>query len=246
MKSFNTFIFTLCLLGSLTNGSAQINSSLEKFDKIVVGPKINLVLSAGEEASIKIEYDKIEEHRINFKIVGQTLRLYLDDARFVEKSVRNKRNWSWNRSMYAGVEVTAYVTYQQLSSLDVRGEQTVDVLDLIDEPTFNLNLYGESTVNIADILCGIFKANIYGDIRLNIEKGNSVEQTFRLYGDCEVNCANFEGDRVKATCFGDSDISLNPESLKVTAFGEAVISYSGSPDINKGLVIGDVSFRQIR
>lgn len=224
---------------------AQIKAILNDFDKIVIGPKVNLVLYEGDQEFIRIDYENIEEPRINYKLNGKTLKIYLDDARYVEKSVKVGDDWSWSRKMYEGVEVTAYVTYSTLKGLDVRGEQEVNVIDAIDAPVFNLHLYGEPTVNLNEVICGQFKAKIYGDIVLNIQGGNSVEQIFRLYGDCEVNCSNFEGEYIKATCFGDSELSVHPESLEITAFGDASIRYTGTPDIDKGIVIGDVSFEKI-
>ncbi len=233
-------------IGWVMVSQAQIKSTLSSFNKIIIGPKVDLVLYQGDQEAIRIDFDHIEEDRINYKVRGKTLKIYLDDAVYVEKSIKRGRDWSWSRKKYAGVEVVAHVTYAELKALDVRGEQEVEVIDPIDAPKFKLKLYGEPQVNLNEVICGQFKAKAYGDVRLNVKNGNSVEQIFRLYGDCEVYCSNFKSNNIRATCFGDCKLNIHPESLEITAFGDASVRYIGSPDINKRIVIGDLSFEKIQ
>ncbi len=36
------------------------------------------------------------------------------------------------------------------------------------------------------------------------------------------------------------------QMLKVTAYGEATVAYKGSPDVDKGIVIGEATIRRIQ
>ncbi|MDH3651123.1 MAG: DUF2807 domain-containing protein [Saprospiraceae bacterium] len=244
MKTIYLLLF--CLLMTTVIASSQvISSNLEDFKKIVIGPKIDLTLSHGNLPSIQIEYDNIEEHRINYEVVGKSLRIYLDDARYVERSVRWQDKRTYSEKMYKGVEVHAHVTFRQLEALDVRGEEVVAANDIIRAETFKLQLYGESMVTLKGVESNLFKANVYGDVVLHIEDGYSAEQIYRLYGDSEVRCENFQGGFVRTTSFGDSELTVYAEDLKITAFGDASIYYAGNPHIHKNIVIGDISVVRI-
>ncbi len=230
-----------CTISICRVGAQEITDDLAPFEKIVIGPKINLELIKGESEHIDITYHGIEEDRINYEVVHGKLRIYLDDARYVEKSIRwNDRHWD-KQKMYEGVEVKARVTYKTLEALDIRGEEFVLVENVIASLKFSLQIYGESEVYLEGMESSLFKAHLYGEPNLTIASGFSEEQVFRVYGEATVICDNFRGDWIRTTSFGDSDLSLNGEEIKITALGDAKISYVGNPIIRKSLVLGDLS-----
>jgi hypothetical protein len=50
----------------------------------------------------------------------------------------------------------------------------------------------------------------------------------------------------KITAYGEGIYRIAvDERLKVTAFGEATVEYIGSPDIDKGIIIGEATIRKI-
>src|SRR5688500_9841830 len=79
----------LLLLTSLQFSAAQeIVKDLKSFNKVIASPKVNLILEQGDQESIRLVYSNVEESKINIKVQGNTLRVYLDDAKITEKTQR--------------------------------------------------------------------------------------------------------------------------------------------------------------
>lgn len=242
------FRLTLTLLivyMGLSATVAQIKSDLSSFQKIAIGPRIDLILEEGTHESISIDFENIDENRINYKVNGNTLRIYLDQAKYAEKYIKTDGGWDRAKRMYEGVKIKAHVTFKTLKSLNVRGDQIVKVISPVYAKTFSTDLQGTCSVDFEELICGEFKANVYGDVHLKVHNGSSADQTYRLYGTCEVDCLQFKSDFVKATCFGSSQLIVHPESLRMNAFGSSSVAYVGNPHVSKGLVVGDVSLRKI-
>ena len=50
----------------------------------------------------------------------------------------------------------------------------------------------------------------------------------------------------RLTAYGDGTFQFNvSEHLKITSYGEATINYSGSPNLNKGIVIGETKISKV-
>lgn len=234
-------VVSFCAIASYNAAAQEIRADLPSFDKIVIGPKINLELVKGAAESIQITFDGIEEDRINYEVVRGKLHIYLDDARYVEKSIRwNDRNWP-KKKMYEGVTVNAKVAFNTLESLDIRGEGVVNVSDITSSQTFRLQVYGEPAVYLEGVESNFFKAQLYGEPHLTISGGFSEEQVYRVYGDAVVRCENFPADWIRTTTFGESELALNGGEIKITALGDGKITYVGNPHIRKSLVLGDLS-----
>ena len=86
MKKIALLLFLLSA-GVLANGQ-EIKKNLSTFKHLVASPRINVILSKGESEQIRLVYSNIDESKINIEVDDKTLRLYLDDARITEKSIR--------------------------------------------------------------------------------------------------------------------------------------------------------------
>lgn len=95
-------------LATVASYGQEITRELKSFNKIVASPRINLILEHGEQESIRLVYSDVSPDKINIQVKGGTLKIYLDDARVVEKTERIFQRQ--RRSIYANASITAYVT----------------------------------------------------------------------------------------------------------------------------------------
>jgi hypothetical protein len=245
MKTIQYFLAAAIVLCVSSAGLAQeITRELRSFNKIVASPRINLILEKGEQESIRVVYDDVSENNINIEVKGKTLRIYLDDARIVEKMERVSRHHK--RSIYEHASVTAYVTYKELSRLEVRGEQEVTCKDQITAKKFILKAYGENEIELASVKTDYFKTALYGENNLKIRGGRADYQKYKLYGDNKIDTRELKSFSATTTIFGESKVKLTTEDeLKVNSFGEAEVRYNGNAAVNRGLVFGEVKISRM-
>ena len=156
------FILSLALVSAVSflYGQETLERQVSDFDKIVVSPYINLVLTEGDEAAVKVEYDGVAQHDIHVEVKGSTLRLYLENARVIEKNFWEDDGYY--RGMYSGASVTAYVTFTALEMLEVRGDQNIEVRSEIRTDQFRLKAYGENDIKLAGVKAEFFKVSLFG------------------------------------------------------------------------------------
>ena len=222
----------------------EFEKELGSFDKIIVSPKINLILEKGDRESIRIKSSHIEPGKINVEVINNKLHLYLEDARIVEKQERADEYHS-KMSIYRDAEVTAYVTYTQLSGLEVRGEQEVTCLSTIDSEKFKLKVYGEAEITLESLTTQKFKAVVYGENKIKIKEGKADHQRYRLYGENKIDTRALSSSTISTTIYGEGRLTVNAtDEVRISAFGEPQINVMGTSFINKGIVIGRADIRK--
>lgn len=217
------------------------------FDKVIVSPHIEVTLKEGNEESVVIENAKLPFEKINAEVVGKTLRIYLDGAKVITKSERiNNGHYNGSRSIYEGTMATVTITFKKLNKLSVRGEEIIRVVSPLQEKNMKLTIYGASKVYFDNLTLAKLKVAIYGSSFLEITDGAVQSQVYRAYGESVVNASEIRNKYTKITAYGESDFKVKvSDNLKITCFGEARINYIGSPNIDKGIVIGEASIRKI-
>jgi len=234
------------LLCSLTAGQAQETYPLPSFDKLVAGPRIALILEAGTDESLRLEFDQIDPDAINFEVTNGTLRIYLDHARNIERKYKTRtRHGKIKESIYADGVVNAFITYRSIHKLVVKGEEYVRVNGTISERTFKLKVFGDMEITFSELNTDRLKVKMYGDCTLIVETGESDRQKYTLFGDHFINTEHFHGRKIKAMSFGESKFRINAEQLKIIAFGEVDINCPTSTHLKK-FVIGESSVCRFR
>ncbi len=238
MTPQRTLLSFLLLVTSLQLSIAQeIVKDLKSFNKVIASPKVNLILEQGEQESIRLVYSNVEPSKINIKVQGNTLRVYLDDAKVTEKTQRINNHEK--RSVYHGASVTAYVTYKELEYLEIRGNQELTCNGPLKAERFTLKAYGENEINLASVKTEYLRTSLYGDNDLKIKGGKAEFQKYKLYGENKIDTQNLKSFSATTTIFGESRIKLSTQdNLKVNAFGESQVSYNGNANVNKGLIFG--------
>lgn len=243
MKQITITLAALCLGISISNAQ-EFKKDLASFDQIVVSPKINLILEEGDRESVRVQYARIDEGKINIEVNNGKLHLYLDNARIVEKQERTYDHNS-RMSIYRDVEITAYVTYKRLKSLEVRGEQEVTCLSKLENEKFKLKVYGEAEITLEALYTQKLKAVVYGENKIKIKEGKADHQRFRLYGENRINTRALASSTVSTTIYGEGRLAVNAsDEVRISAFGEPHIDVAGTSYINKGIVIGRADIRK--
>lgn len=238
MKTFLLFLIGIALLSPAQ--SQELSRELAPFEKIIVSPKINLILRKGNQESIKLVYANVQAGQINVLQNGRTLHVFLDDARIVEKRKRiYENNRNYKVSYYKNAVVTAYVTYRELKNLEVRGEEEITCDSLIMGDKFKLKAYGEANIYLANVKSEKFKAVLYGRNKVMVGSGSADFQKLRLYGENRINTRAFAGQDVVSRIYGEGKIMLTASrQFRFSSFGEPSIEVNGFPEVRKGIVIG--------
>lgn len=238
-------IFMALLAGSNLSFGQEIQKKLNPFSKITVSPKINLILEQGAEESIRILYSNIDAGKINVEVDGNKLNIYLDQARIVDKRERtDEYDYNSKTSIYHNAEVTAYVTYTQLKSLEVRGEQEVISKGLLESESFDLKAYGQAEITFDSLITQEFKAIVYGENKIKIKAGRAGHQRYRLYGENKIDTRALASTSVSTSIYGEGRLSVNAsDEVRVSAIGEPEINVTGTSFINKGIIIGKADIR---
>ncbi len=234
-------LITLAIPASI---GQEISRDLKSFSRIIVSPKINLILEQGESEKIRLTHSNVDSDKINIKVQGNTLRIYLDEAKVTEKMYRTSGNQK--RSIYHNAAVTAYVTYKELEHLEIRGNQELTCNGPLTAERFTLKAYGENDINLASLKTEYLRTSLFGDNDLNIKTGKAEYQKYKLFGENKIDTQDLKSFSATTTIFGESRIKLNTQdNLKVNAFGESQVSYNGNASVNKGLIFGKAQITKL-
>jgi hypothetical protein len=141
---------------------------------------------------------------------------------------------------------TATITYKTLKNLSIRGEEIVRSKSPLIADDFKMSLYGEVKVYFNSVSIDELTVAIYGSSYLEIGEGTIERQVFRAYGESEVNTVGMNARETKITAYGESNFRVNvSERLKVTCYGETNVNYSGNPEVDMGIIIGEAKVRKI-
>ena len=234
-------IYLLTLAAAvLTNTlSAQDQKkSLSHFTKIVASPHISVILQKGDKESIRLNYANVTADKVNVKVTGNTLRIYLDHARITEKQ---ERMGNQKQGIYHDASVTAYISYRDIKSLEIRGEEELSCEGEIKTTKLKLRAYGESEIRLGNINVRKFKASLYGRNDLKVRSGEALHQTFRSFGENKIDTHAMKSETASTRVYGEGRISVfASEKISISAFGEPEIKVSGSGHVAKGIVLGRV------
>jgi len=241
---FSIIAFLLCSIYS-TAQSKVID--VETFDKVIVSPHIEIVFKEGTKESVSIESITVPIEKLNVTVKNNTLNVYLDGAKITADKKKENINGNKHKTpIYKGTVVKAIIFYKKINSLDLRGEEKFVFESIMKSDKLRLNIYGESQVYINEVDIKNLQVSIYGESYLEIKQGKIENQKFTAYGESKINASNVVNAETKLTAYGDGSFQLNvSEKLKITSYGEATISYSGSPNLNKGIVIGETKITKV-
>ena len=226
---------------------AQTKTSVKPFNKVIISPHIETTFAQGDEESVTILNSTEPEGKINIEVKGQTLRVFLDDAKETTKNKKIVKNGiKMKVPIYKGKVLTILVTYKKIDVLSLRGEQRTVCKDLMEVEKFKLMIYGESQITFNEVNFKEFDVDIYGKSQLTIKKGVINYQKITAYGEGDINLISIHNKISKLKAFGEAKFTIqSSERIKFTAYGEAELFYKGSAEIDKGLSFGDSKINRI-
>jgi Putative auto-transporter adhesin, head GIN domain len=243
------FLSFLMILSLSVSAQENETTALEPFDKIVISPRINVVLLKGEQESIRIDYDNIPKDKLNYKVKGGKLKVYLDHARITEKQVSyyyhdENHDEHGKRGIYQGSAITIYVTYKKLRSIDLRGEEELRCDDVLAADKFKLKVYGEGKIKLASLEVKKFKTSLYGENNLDILSGNADHQVYRLFGENKIDTEGLKSHSASTRIYGEGYLSVNAsDHFRINALGEPRVHVAGTSMISKGIILGRADIR---
>jgi hypothetical protein len=236
---------TAIIVSAAASNAQELSRDVRPFSRIIASPHIHLILTEGEKESVRVVHGDLNPERINIEVRGKTLRLFLDDAKVVDKIETVNRRF--RRSVYEGVSVTAYITYKNLDHLEVRGTSEVTCDSPIhSERKFKLKAYGENEIIFASLSTPYFKSVMYGENKLKIKGGKSEYQKYKLYGENGIDATRMKSYAAYAISFGESDVRIfSQDEVRLTSFGESHISFMGDAYLSKGIIVGRLDINRI-
>lgn len=212
----------LLLTSYLSNAQTEDSVRLKAFTNIVTSPRVHLVLREGPEAQVRIVCHGIPRNKVNIRQSGNTLRIFLDHARVLEKQVRYSPHGA-KRPLYEGASVTAYVTYQHLDKIQMRGEESLVADGTIHADKLKLKLYGVTSVQVNKLDVDKLKVSLFGENKVLIRAGHANAQVYRLFGDNGIDTHGMGSTVASARIYGEGKIKLSVrDAIHIHAFGEPV------------------------
>jgi hypothetical protein len=241
MKQLLAIVFLLT--GSLTYAQTEDSVRVKPFTGIVTSPRVHLVLQEGPVAQVRIVCHGVPRNRVNVKVTGHTLRIFLDHARILERQVRYSPHGS-KRGLYQGSSITAYVTYQTLNRIEMRGEESLTAAGTIHADKLKLKLYGVTSVDLKNVDADKLKVSLFGENNVLIRDGHANVQVYRLFGDNGIDTQGMKSTTAAARMYGEGKIKLSVrDAIHIHAFGEPVVRISGTPLITHGIILGQLDLR---
>jgi hypothetical protein len=236
------FLVLLLFYPCLAVQGQEITKNLETFRHIIASPRINVILAKGDIETIRLVYSGVEKEKINIRVEDKTLHLFLDDARYGERS--HKTDWDYAESMYRDAEITAYVTFRELEKVEIRGNQELTCNDPIRTEAFVIRAYGENRITFAYLKTERLKIALYGENKLRIMDGKVAYQQCKLFGENEVDTRRMKSYTTIASSYGNSMLKLNTDDeLRFNSFGDSELVNVGSASAVRGIMLGDTKFR---
>jgi hypothetical protein len=246
MKAFSALLAATLMMsiGYAQTADPVIEKKLRPFDRIVVSPKIDLVLLPGETESIRITFTGVDAKNIIIDQSGRKVHVYLEDFKIFDKGEKRGSMFE-RRPRYRFASVTAYVTFKSLKLIETRGEGEVFCDGKIASKKLKIRAYGDTDTRLAYVEAKTVKARMYGDNTLKIREGEAGHVNYKLFGDNKIDSRGLESVTSNTTIYGDGRVSMNvTEEVRLNSFGDPSLFVMGSPIISKGIIIGEADIRR--
>lgn len=219
---FMFFILMAAML--LLSGCADVSGSgnlvtedreVSGFEKIELDGSGEIIITQGDDESLRIETDdNIMEH-VKAEVKGDTLEL----------------GFKSGFGSISPTRLTFYVGVSDLTGLSVSGSGDVEA-DRIDTGSLETSVSGSGAVRITELISGSIEVSISGSGRVEFA-GGADDQDISISGSGEFDGGGLCGRSVKVKVSGSGDATIcAEESLDADISGSGSIGYYGTPSVN--------------
>lgn len=221
--------------------------AVESFNKVIVSPYIQVSFIEGAEESVIIESNATADENLHIEVKGNILHLYLEDAKlFPMEEKISKKGKIVDRLQYDLATVKAIVTYKTLNEISVRGEEVFEFLSPLKGEELLLTVYGSSHIFLNEVELKQLRATLYGESKLEVKKGSVQIQRYISYGTSVVDALAISSEDARIIAYGDGRFKINADKrIKITAYGNSSLKYTGNATIKKGVNIGNLLIDKI-
>lgn len=205
------FISLILLVGysgmSYAADTASVEKKVSVFTVLKVQGDYNVVLTQGNECSLKVNGDKDAVAAVDAKNTGVTLNV-----------TGGKGN------------VTLYVTFKDINQITINGACKVSATKQIKTGDLALNLDGK-TAGSLDIKVKVFTFNCNTDNNFTLT-GKADKGTAKVDGEGTIDMSQLKVDDLNVEYSGDTDIKIYAHpNLHVKMSGDGNLIYYGNPRV---------------
>jgi hypothetical protein len=220
-----TLLCTLLGLFFLQHAAiGQKKYDINPFQEISVTGNIQVQLEAGEEESLKIEFEGLPEDQLSVKVVQGELRLL-----------------SLNSLLYKDVHVKAYVTYKNLRGIKANGGASIRNKGEISSPSLDIKTGSGASTDL-QIRTEALEASATEGGRLNLQGMAETQEVWAATGGQYLG-GTLETRRTYVRCNtgGKAEVKAS-ELLEITANTGGEVLYYGEPEkkFEKSILGGNV------
>ena len=198
------------------------------FDQVVLACSGDIILTQGEEESLRIEGEDNIVAKITTEVRNGTL--YLE---FEESSI----------SFVTTKGLRFYLTMQDISKLTISGSGDIESAE-INTTSLDIVIAGSGDVDIETFSAKRLDVTISGSGDIDMA-GEAQNQEINITGSGHYNTRHLQSQAVSITVAGSGDVTVWAEdSLDVKILGSGDIYYFGRPSVSQTILgSGDVISR---
>ena len=210
---FTALIAILLLVYSVPSNAQKETRDVDEFTKISFGISGNLYLKEGNQQSVVLEGDDLDE--IETEVSGGKLRI---------RTKGNGWNWNWSRE-----RVDVYITIKRLDALSLSGSGKVIGESLFKSGDLDLDVSGSGDMEL-DIDAGDVETGISGsgDVSLSgVARSNRVS----ISGSGKLSAEDLKTETYDIRISGSGSCRIYAtKEIDSSVSGSGSVYYRGEPD----------------
>lgn len=184
---------------------------VKNFSAIEVSGAFEVTLTQGSSESLQIEAESDVMPDIVTRVVGNTLKIYVDGWQNVRGPLK------------------AYLTFKDLNSIDVSGAVSVESPDQLRFDQLSFEGSGASEVNM-ELTVTKLSLDLSGASKMML-KGKADKVDADCSGASKLRMGNLETRDFRFECSGASEAEIwATESLSIDCSGASSVRYKGNPE----------------
>lgn len=213
---------------------------LEGFEKVNIGSYIQATLIESETTGVSILETNLPEDQLVIKVDGKTLKVYLKNARNLQKD-------KVNLLPSDKLKVRIKIFYTALNNLTVKGSEDITFKSDLSCPELYVSGQGNGAILFNHVNIDRLRMRLYGNFNVSSKGGKIAYQHFRMYGNAGVDFENVISKETHLVMYGNNEIFVNVTNfLKTKGFGNFSVDYKGNPKLEKGLKLGKGTLRKVK